>query len=210
MNVVGEMTFKKTKISKSKTFSVLDLEYSTLSALVRLLILQVDTVQTWLGKAATSYLASELDAEISIERLSFRLVKSVVLKGVLIKDLHGDTLVYAQEINVAVSKFSSKDRNITISNLLLSQGIFNLNRYKGEEHDNLNFLTSYFASSDTSASAPWNVQLKSLELDNMHFRRKNENDTFQVRGVNFENLDVSSIYGKFNDVHVINDSILPI
>ena len=171
------------------------------------LILQVDTVQTWLGKAATSYLASELDAEISIERLSFRLVKSVVLKGVLIKDLHGDTLVYAQEINVAVSKFSSKDRNITISNLLLSQGIFNLNRYKGEEHDNLNFLTSYFASSDTSASAPWNVQLKSLELDNMHFRRKNENDTFQVRGVNFENLDVSSIYGKFNDVHVINDSI---
>jgi hypothetical protein len=41
----------------------------------------------------------------------------------------------------------------------------------------------------------------------MHFRRHNENDTFQVRGVNFENLDVSSIYGKFNDVHVINDSI---
>jgi hypothetical protein len=103
-----------------------------------ILVLQVDAVQTWLGKAATSYLSSELKAEISIERLSFRLVKSVVLKGVLIKDQSGDTLVYAKEINVAISKFSSKDKEILRSAIFYyRKELFNLNRYKGEEHDNL-------------------------------------------------------------------------
>jgi uncharacterized membrane protein len=130
MNVVGEMTFKKTKYQKVRRFL-----YWTMSILLFLLlsiflVLQVDVVQTWLGRAATAYLSSELDTEISIERVSFRLVKSVVLKGVLIKDLHGDTLVHTSEINVSISKFSTKDHNLTVSNLLLSTGTFNLNRYK--------------------------------------------------------------------------------
>ena len=171
------------------------------------LVLQVDLVQTWLGRAATAYLSSELDTEISIERVSFRLVKSVVLKGVLIKDLHGDTLVHTSEINVSISKFSTKDHNITVSSLLLSNGTFNLNRYKGEIHDNLHFLTSYFASTDTTAGVPWNIKIKNVELENMHFRRFDENDTAKVHGVNFSDLDLSSIYGEFNNFHVVNDTI---
>ena len=171
------------------------------------LILKVDAVQTWLGRAFTTYLSSELNAEISIDRVSFRLVKSIVLKGVLVKDLHGDTLIYASEINVAISKFSTKERQLSISNLLLSNGTFNLNRYKGEENDNLNFLIDYFSSTDTSSSAPWALNVKNLVFENMHFRRLNENDTDKVHGVNFSNLDLSSIYGDFNNFHIINDSI---
>lgn len=170
-------------------------------------ILQVDTVQTWLGRVATAYLSSELDAEISVERISFRLVKSVVLKGVLIKDQHNDTLVYSKEINVSISKFSTKSHHITVNNLLVSNGDFNLNRYKGEQHDNLFFLTNYFSSTDTTKGTPWNLVVKNVELENLHFRRLDENDTTTIHGVNFSNLDLNSIYGKFENFHTQNDSI---
>ena len=116
-----------------------------------ILTLQVDSVQTFLARRVAAYLSSELKTTIQIKGLSFRLVKSVVLKGVLIEDLKHDTLLYAEELNVGITSLSTKNRILKINTLKLVNATFNLNRYSGEQHDNLFFLTEYFSSSDTTS-----------------------------------------------------------
>lgn len=172
-----------------------------------ILTLQVDSVQTFLARRVAAYLSSELKTTIQIKGLSFRLVKSVVLKGVLIEDLKHDTLLYAEELNVGITSLSTKNRILKINTLKLVNATFNLNRYSGEQHDNLFFLTEYFSSSDTtSPTSPWKVSLKNISLSNLHFTRWIEEDTAKVRGVNFSDLDVNSIFGSINNFQVVNES----
>jgi hypothetical protein len=201
------MLLKRKIIKKLRRFLFWTLGLIFLLLVSVILVLQVDSVQTFLARRATSYLSSELKADISIKRLSFRLVKSVILQGVLIKDQHNDTLLYVDELNVSISSFSTQKHTMKIGRLTLNDATFNLNRYKGEEHDNLHFLTEYFASSDTTASTPWNIVVKGISLSNLHFRRLIEDDTTHINGVNFSNLDVSSIYGDFDNFHTSKDTI---
>ncbi len=172
-----------------------------------LLVLRADRVQTFFARRVAAYLSSELNTEVSIQGLSFRLIKNVRLNGVLIKDLHNDTLVYAKEIDVNISAFSTQKHLLKISKLTFNTAVFNLNKYKGEEHDNLHFLTEYFSSNDTTSSAPWKVSVKNLSLINLRFKRLDENDTTKVHGVNFSDLALTGINGSFNNFHQENSNL---
>ena len=148
-----------------------------------------------------------MNAKITVERVSIRLVKSVVLGGVYVEDQHGDTMIYLKELNVSISDISTSKHYLKIGKLTLSDGVFNLVRYKGESHDNLKFLTDYFASTDTAKGTPWDLKVADVQLQNMRFRRENENETPDSYGVDFEHLNVSAINGEFKNFHTQNDSI---
>ena len=170
--------------------------------------LHIDSVQTFLAKRLTAYISEQLKTKVTIDRVSIRFVKSVNLKGFYVEDLHGDTLVYADELNVSISELSTKNHQLDIGRLLLKKGLFNLKHYKGEVHDNLHFISEYFASSDTTTSStPWNIKIEDLALRDFRFKNFDENDTVVTKGVDFSNLDVSGIYGDFSDYSTTGDSV---
>ncbi|MBL0104290.1 MAG: translocation/assembly module TamB domain-containing protein [Bacteroidetes bacterium] len=206
----GQGLLKSKSIKKLKRILLWLLGILVFLVCLVFLVLQVDTVQTWLGRRVTSYLSSELNAKISVERVSIRLVKSVVLNGVYVEDQHGDTLVWLDELNASIGSISTNKHLLKISKLSLSKGQFNLTRYHGEEHDNIQFLSDYFASTDTTPSAPWDLRVTALVLEDMTFRRQVEDDTAKVFGVDFEHLDVSGINGKFSNFYTKNDSIFTV
>lgn len=154
-------------------------------------------------------MSTELQTKVTIERVSIHFVRSVVLEKLYIEDQHGDTLIYTDRFEVNISNLSTKNRMLNIDKVVLKNGDFNLNRYSKEEHDNLHFLTEYFSSEDTTttSNAPWKINLKSLELVNMHFSRRIEDDTALVYGVDFSNLNIRNINGSFSNYTMINDSI---
>jgi hypothetical protein len=168
----------------------------------------LDSVQTFLARRLTAYLSSELNTTVNVEKVSIKFIKSVVLKGFYVQDLHGDTLLYSDELNVSINDISTKDHKLEIGKLTLLNGDFNLKQYKGEKHDNLNFISEYFSSDDTStASAPWKIKVVDVVLNNVHFTHEIKDDTAFTTGVNFSHLDVRDINGEFSDFSVVNDSI---
>src|SRR5689334_6723688 len=106
--------------------------------------LHIDSVQTFFAHRLTAYLSDELHTKVYIDRVSIRFFKSVVLKGVYVQDLHGDTLLYSEEIVVSVDDISTKEKKLNIGRLSLVNSEFNLTHYKDEAHDNLHFITEYF------------------------------------------------------------------
>ena len=169
---------------------------------------QIDAVQTFLARRLTAYLSNELNTTVNIQGVSIRFVKSIVLKGFYVQDLHGDTLVYTDELVVSINDLSTKNHTMVIGKLTLNRGQFNLIHYKGEEYDNLHFITEYFSSSDTStSSSPWQIKVNDIVLKDVGFKLDEENDTAAYSGVNFEHLDLKSINGTFKNFSTVNDSI---
>lgn len=170
--------------------------------------MHLESVQTFLARRLTGYLSGQLNTEVTVRRVSIRFVKSVVLEGLFIRDLHGDTLLYADELTASVDDISTADHKLDIGRITLSNGRFNLHHYKGDEHDNLHFITEYFSSTDTtSSSSPWKVKVSDLSLKNLRFSHNEDSDTASYTGVNFSHLDVSNISGDFRNINTINDSI---
>ncbi len=140
--------------------------------------------------------------------MSIRFVKSVVLKGFYIEDLHGDTLIYSKELSISINDISTQNRTLRIGKVSLVEGNFSLVQYKGEAHDNLFFITEYFSSGDTSAGGkPWKIEAGNFVLKDFRFRHDIQDDTALVRGVDFSHLDVSGINGEFRNFSTLNDSI---
>jgi hypothetical protein len=170
--------------------------------------IQFESVQTFFAKRLTAYLSDELNTKVSIDRVSIRLIKSVVLKGLYIEDLHGDTLLYAGDLDVSIKDITTKKKFLEISKLTLSDAKFHLRHYSGDKHDNLYFLTDYFSSGDTTKSGtPWVVKLNDVALRNMQFMHNEDFDTTAGPGVNFSHLSVNDINGDFKNFHTKGDSI---
>ncbi len=170
--------------------------------------LQIDAVQTFVTKRLASYLSDELKAKVSIDHISIRFVRSIVLKGFYLEDRHGDTLVYTEELSLLINDISTSKKKLDLAAIVLKNGQFNLVQYKGEEHDNLHFISEYFSSSDTTSSgAPWKINIRKLTLDNFIFKNEIEDDSLSEKGVDFSHLLVKNINGTFSDFTNENDSL---
>lgn len=173
------------------------------------LAVQTDGFQTWLANRLTAYISAETNSRITVGRVSIRFFTSAVLKDVYVESPAKDTLFYFQEIGVRVDDISTKEKRLAVGKLKLTDGFFNLIQQKGQEHDNLYFLTEYFSSTDTTdtTSSPWKITLKEIELDNFRFVYHDHNEAPIPFGVDFSHIDVQHVYGDLHDIHFINDSI---
>ena len=68
-------------------------------------------MQTYAAKKAAAYLSKELKTTIKIDGLYIKPFKSVVLEGLLVLDLQGDTLAHFPKFLVDLNKLSSKKKN---------------------------------------------------------------------------------------------------
>lgn len=170
---------------------------------------QTSGFQTWLAQRLTSYLSDELNARISIEKVSIRFVSSVVLKGVFVEDQRRDTLLYADEISVSLNDLSTKNKTLGVNKATLRSGYFRLVQYKGELHDNMHFLLDYFSAGDTAdtMAVPWKITLDKLSLVNMRFSYDDHNYAPIPFGVDFSHIDCQKIQGDLRNIYFINDSV---
>ena len=62
-------------------------------------------------------LSKDLNTEVRIDKVDIRLINKVLLEGVYIQDLHGDTLVWAPTIKGEVYNYSFKEQFLISSSL---------------------------------------------------------------------------------------------
>jgi len=173
-------------------------------------LIQFSPFQTWLAKQLTKYLSTELKTTITIDKVHVNFLAGFTLKGVYIEDLHKDTLLYADNIQLRVKDFSSAGRKIVIKRVELQEATFHLNLYSGEEHDNIYFLTEYFSGGDTlsdTSSTPWDLSFENIKLSNVSFKRWIEGDTLSPVGINFSDLAISEINGDMKNMYFSGDSL---
>jgi hypothetical protein len=173
-------------------------------------LLQLDSVQTWLGKKISERLARDLKTKIAIHSVRISFFKTVHLEGVYVEDLHRDTLLYGNNIDCEIGLLSFTRKRLELELTELSDITFKLQQYKGEKDLNLQFLVDYFSGppdNDTTRS-DFKIEYGDLRLNNVNFAYRNHNDTARVDyGMNFSDLHARHISGLFSNIEIHDELI---
>src|SRR5690606_22627662 len=100
--------------------------------------LQYRPVQTYFAQRAADYLSDELHTSVSLDGLYFKPFSSLVLSGLHVADLAGDTLLYADRLTASLNLWKIRHGRITINQLEFCGGSFVLHR-QAYSH-NLSFI----------------------------------------------------------------------
>jgi hypothetical protein len=110
-----------------------------LSFTVLFLVVRIPAVQSQIVKKIAAYISNEIKSTVSVDKVNFSFFNKVKLSGVLIKDLHNDTLLYAQEITAGIRQINSRNSSFKLGKVVVikpvvgiitdSAGLMNLRWY---------------------------------------------------------------------------------
>ena len=166
--------------------------------------LRYPTVQTYFAKKAAAYLSSELQTTVSLSGIYFDPFSSLVLHGLYVEDLNGDTLLYSGRMAARINLGKLINSEIAIRYAHLSDSRFSLKRdEKGSS--NLAFLANYFspagnASGSTSPRITWNID--EVVLDDVSLRYKMAGGTPRNGAIDFRDVELAEISGNFSDIDI--------
>jgi hypothetical protein len=191
------------------------LKYTLLSIVllvaVLYFVLQMHSVQTWLGKKASAYLSDELNTKISIEKVKINFFKKVDLEGIYAEDLHHDTLLYGSKLGVEIRLLSIQKEKLELDLTKLEGITCKIQKYKGEKDLNFQFIADYFSSGETkkdTTPSKFKITYGNLHLSDVRFVYRDFNDTtIQAYGVNFSDIEANDITGQISDIKIAGDSV---
>lgn len=150
---------------------------SVLGCLLLLVLLslsiQTTPVQNWLVGRVTSKLSASLHTEIGIRHVDFSFFDKMLLQGALVKDKNNDTLLYAGEAKLRITDWFFLRDTVELHYIGLTDATIKMKRK--DSVWNYQFMADYFSSSDTATKkSTIQVNLKDIELANIHLLRKDE------------------------------------
>ena len=112
-------------------------------------VLQLESVQTYFAKQATTFLSKELNTKVSIERVKFRLLKNLDFQEIYIEDLAGDTMLSIASLNLDLLDLSFSEKHFDFSAILIDP-VVNIHRHQEDSVFNYQFMIDYFKSDQES------------------------------------------------------------
>lgn len=112
------------------------------------LSLNIPAVQNFVKDRAITYLKNKTKTEVRLESIKIALPKDVVLNRFYIEDLKGDTLLYAEKLQVDISLFKLLKNTVEVNNIELKTIRANVKRINPDTAFNFSFLVDAFMSEE--------------------------------------------------------------
>jgi TamB, inner membrane protein subunit of TAM complex len=137
------------------------------------LTINTGLVQNWLIGRVTAKLSRDLHTQIDIRHVDFSLFNKMRLEGVLAKDLHKDTLLYAGEVGLRVTDWFFFKDTVVLQYLNLKDATIRFDRK--DSIWNYQFLIDYFGgSSNPDKKSALDLLLTKAELSNVSILQRDE------------------------------------
>ena len=170
---------------------------------VVLFSLQFKPVQTYVAKKAAAYLSKELKTTISIDGLYVKPFKSVVLENLVVLDRQKDTLARFPKFMVDLNKLSLKERILDVNTVQVNNGSFFL-KDNQDGSSNLDFIIDYFDSPpppNQPKKKKFQFLFDRIIFNNVNFKYKNLKIDTVIKGINFEDIDLTQLNGIFEKLN---------
>ncbi|HIN38832.1 MAG TPA: translocation/assembly module TamB [Flavobacteriales bacterium] len=164
-------------------------------------------VQTYLTQWLTRSLSAELNTTIKIEGVDLDFFKSLVLEGVYIEDLHQDTLLYLSKLKISLSSFDGEHKHLALDEVEISKGLLSIRKFENEEEHNFKFIIDSLFNKNAD-NPVWQIECRSIEVKDIRFRYRNENDSSIVQGINYQDLSIKEINTVIQDFSMVDDTII--
>lgn len=182
-------------------------------------LLQFTAVQNWVTKRVTNTLEKRLQTHVQIDHVKLKFFSDATLHGIYLEDQEGDTLLYAGEMDIDISLFQLFKKRVHFKSISLFDASIDLHSTGTDSLMNYAFLFDLFGAKDagnkpSEAGTQWDVDLKNLVLNNIHFIYT---DTFQhaeiesylgTSHINFDNFDLVNKKISLTDFFLAHSSVL--
>lgn len=175
------------------------------ASLVSLLVYN-SSFQTFAANSYLSSLSKKLKANISVEQVELNLFEDVVLHNIYVEDLHQDTLLFAEKIEVDVQQFSLGDKLIKLDKATLHNTYFNLKKYKNDSVTSLQFIINHFKPKKKTESK-WIFAINEVELKNIRFNYNDENFVRKPLGVDYKHIGLTKVNALISDINLIEKGV---
>ncbi len=165
--------------------------------------LQFSSVQTYLTRKIADYLSSELNSDISLDRIYFKPFSSLEVTGFNIKDAQGENIITAQKLQAGFSLSYIFINKLVIKEIKLEDAYVNLNIYP--DSTNFTSLVRYFTDGSKKVSKDkkkLKLDVERVEFINNRFKLTNHKYTHHNRGVDFSDLNITEISGIFENIRL--------
>lgn len=149
-----------------------------------------DKIVQLIEREASSYLGSQVE----IERIQNMILGDFDLRGVLLRDQAGDTLVYAKKIGVGVELSALLYSRIELSYTQLIGVYFHVSKDSINSPTNLQFLVDKFAKKETvKKEFNYVVNLRNLVVRNGHLVYHVHDQTSSAHSFSPHNIDITRL-----------------
>ena len=180
-----------------KTLRVLLWCVGSVIALLLLLIIliQVPSVQNFVKDKAVTYLHKKIKTKVSLDHISIKFPKDVVLEGFYFEDQKKDTLLAGKRLEVDVDLFKLVSSELEINSVSLENTTANISRNK-EGVFNFDYIIKAFDSNEPKYpnSKPFKISVVKVNLDNINFNFK---DDFAKNDVKVKLTHFDTKFNKF-------------
>lgn len=141
-------------------------------------VLQLPSVQNWLVHKTSTFLSEELGTRVELKRVDIEFFDNVVLEGLFVEDLQGDTLLYAQKFSAGLTGnfFSVLWNRLEFSEISLSHAKVHLVKKADQRRSNLNELLNRIGdifgsgpSKKKKKASPFSIKIQNLNLQDVLF-----------------------------------------
>jgi len=176
-------------------------------------LLQIEAVQTYAAKKATTFLSQELKTRVEISKVRFRLLKYLEFEDVYVEDLQSDTLLSVKSLQVDLLNLSFSESNFALA-ATIDQPIVNLHRHKGDSLFNYQFLIDYFGGDRKSSKSEFVIDSDQLIIVDGRFSYHDynipdTNDRMDYSHIDIRELNLESqeLLWKGNIIYAVVDNL---
>lgn len=159
--------------------------------------------QSFLGDKAAAYLSEISGMRVKIERLNIGRLLSIDIDGLLVEDHHGVAMFDIGRLRIAGINYKPLSGAVAVGTVGVANGDVNLVQYLGENELNINVLINSFGSDTSSSPSGFKmplIEVKRLEIERMKFRYQDENNSVDVRAMDYANIRASDIFVNARDI----------
>ena len=171
-------------------------------------LLQIPKVQTYAAKKAANYLTSELRVPVTLSHLKIDFWNQIILRNLYVEDLNRDTLIYLQELDIAINELDFLDHKLGVS-IHLQQPKAKTYLLQNDSVFNHQFLIDYFSSSDTTTiQLDWEFNLNSIKISNGAYEYYDDNRAREPFGVDYFHISADSLNLLADEFFLEEDTVL--
>lgn len=170
------------------------------------LLVRIPEVQTFVVRRITSHFSDQINSTVTVSRFEYTFFNKLLIKDLLIKDKNNDTLLYSRKVTAGFRRLDFKNQVIKLGRVELTEpyvglitdttGLLNLTWY-------LDLLRN---KSDTVKKTGTDLSINQISIKDGRFIHLNKKAYGGKSPVDINNLHLSGIDGKVENLRIHNDS----